>query len=350
MSAAEELIGLVLDNGWKVARRLAQAPSGTGGNFSHGYIVEKDGRVGFLKAFDFSKAFRPSVSDPAAIIQAMTTAYNYEREVLDHCGGKRLSKVVLAIDSGRVRVPGMGEMDGTVFYLIFERADNDVRVQMSEETACDALWCLRALRDVTLGLWQVHREMIAHQDAKPSNVLVYAGPTFKIADFGRSSRRGRPSPHDDIMIAGDPIYAPPELMYGFAHSDFMPRRVGCDLYMLGNLAVFLFTGLNVTAYLVSHLDPQHRPNNWGGSYEEVLPYLRNAFTKVLDGLQQHVDERVREDVITLVRELCHPDLGSRGHPKGLGRYNQYSLERYVPRLTNMVSKLSVRIRVERKAA
>lgn len=349
MSAVDKLLGLTLANGWRVTRQLGKNPSGSGGTFSRGYIVEKSGRAGFLKAFDFWPAFQPGV-DTASMIQVLTTAYNYEREILSLCGEKRLSKVVLAIDSGSVRIAGMPAMDGTVFYLIFEMAVGDVRVQMSITTASDALWCMRALRDATLGLWQVHKELIAHQDMKPSNVLTYDGPTFKIADFGRSSRKGSQSPHDGMTIAGDGTYAPPELLYGHAHADFAPRRFGCDLYMLGNLAAFLFTGVNMTSQLLSHLDPQHHPANWSGNYQQVLPYLQNAFAKVLLDLEASTDQSVRGEVVCLVRELCEPDVQRRGHPKNISRNNQYSLERYVSHLTLFCERLAITMRVKRAAA
>lgn len=349
MSAAEKLLGLTLADGWKVTRQLPRDPSGSGGTFSQSYVVERPDRIGFLKAFDFWPAFRTGV-DTAAMIQGLTTAYNYEREVLTHCGAKRLSRVVLAIDSGSVQVAGMSQMDGTVFYLIFEMAAGDVRVQMSTTTASDALWCMQALRDVALGLFQVHREMIAHQDTKPSNVLTYRGPIFKIADFGRSSRKGKPSPYDGAAVAGDRTYAPPELLYGFTHTEFAARRFGCDIYMLGNLAAFLFSGVNVTARLLSHLDPQHHHSKWSGSYKEALPYLRNAFTKVLEDLSPRIDERVRDEVLALVRELCDPDIEHRGHPKGIGKHDQFWLERYVSRTSLLTKRLEIRLRAERSAA
>jgi serine/threonine protein kinase len=349
MSASEKLLGLTLANDWKVTRRLGQEPNRTGGTFSQGYVVEKPGRIGFLKAFDFSPAFRPGV-DAAVMIQNMTTAYNYEREVLDHCRDKRLSRVVLAVDSGKVQVPGISGMDATVFYLVFEMADGDVRVQMSTSTSCDALWCMRAIRDITLALLQVHKEMIAHQDAKPSNVLSYDGPVFKIADFGQSSRKGKPSPHDGETIPGDRDYAPPELLYGSPDAEFSVRRFGCDIYMLGSLASFLFSGVNVTAQLLSRLDPQHHHSKWSGSYRQALPYLRHAFTKVLRDLGPLIDERVRDDVLALVRELCDPDIERRGHPKGVGTHSQYSLERYVSRTDLLATRLEIRLRVEGRAA
>lgn len=341
MSAADKLVGLDLPNGWRVTRHLARNPNGTGGTFSQSYEVQNGERTGFLKAFDFSAAFEPGV-DTVSAIQILVEAYNHERDVLTHCGTRRLSNVVLAIDHGSVQVPGLSQIEGRVFYMIFEMARGDVRVQMDLSQRFDALWCMRALKDVSLGLHQVHKEMIAHQDAKPSNVLVYDSERFRVADFGRASMRGQAARHDMLPVAGDRSYAPPELLYGFMHPDFIPRRIGCDLYMLGNLAAFLFSGVNVTAYLLSVLDTAHHPTKWGGTYAEVLPYIENAFATVLSDLSALIDPVVREEVLTLIRELCEPDLARRGHPKGVGRTGQFSLERYVSRLDLLARRTAIR--------
>jgi eukaryotic-like serine/threonine-protein kinase len=349
MSAAEKLLGLELENGWEVTKHLPRNPGATGGTFSQSYEARNGERVGFLKAFDFAPAFEPGVDTPE-IIQIMVEAYNHERDVLSHCRERRMSNVVLSIEHGSVQVPGLSQMEGRVFYMIFEMATGDVRIQMDTSKRMDVLWCMRALRDVCLGLFQVHREMIAHQDAKPSNVLTYRNGSFKVADFGRSSRRGHFARHDSLPVAGDMTYTPPELLYGYLHPDFAPRRIGCDLYMLGNLATFLFSGVNVTALLLSHLDSQHHPKNWGGTYEQVLPYVRSAFTKVLDDLRPLVDEIVRDDVMRLVAELCDPDLALRGHPKGVGRPDQYSLERYVSQLDLSARRLAIKLGSKKSAA
>lgn len=343
MTAAERLEGLTLPTGWKVTRHIRRKSAGTGGMFSQSYEVERDGKQGFLKAFDFSEAFEPG-QDTLDLIQMLTSAYEHERAVLEHCANRRLSKVVLAVDHGHVQVPDMSQMEGRVYYLVFEMAEGDIRCQMDVSKSFDVQWSMRALKDVSLGLWQVHKEMIAHQDTKPSNILNYGGNGFKVADFGRSSRRGHPVWYDERKVAGDRTYAPPELLYGFVHPDFMPRRVGCDLYMLGNLAAFLFSGRNVTGLLLSHLDKAHHPSVWTGTYEQALPYLKMAFTKVLEDLAPQIDELVREDVLGLIGELCAPDLARRGHPRGVGRHDQYSLERYVSRLDVACRRTEIRAR------
>lgn len=344
-SAASRLEGLKLDKGWTVTRHLARNPNGTGGTFSHSYEVENGRTTGFLKAFDFSDAFEPG-RDTVEAIQILTAAYDHERRILEHCEDRGLSNVTLAIDHGYVQVPGLSVMEGRVYYLIFEMAVGDVRCQMDLSRSYDAMWCMKALRDVAIGLRQVHREMIAYQDTKPSNVLTYPGEEFRVADFGRSSRRGHAIHHDGCNVAGDRAYAPPELLYGFTHPDFVPRRIGCDLYMLGNLAAFLFSGVNVTAYLLGHLDRQHHPRAWAGTYGDVLPYLHNAFARVLEDLGPKIDARVRRDVLSIISELCTPELARRGHPRGIGRREQYSLERYLSRLDLILKRLQVEVRVQ----
>jgi eukaryotic-like serine/threonine-protein kinase len=183
--AAASLQGMKLPSGWEVVKSIDRGPNATGGNFSNAYLVSKDGQQGFMKAFDFSGAF--SAANVLEALQRLTNAYIYERDLILHCNGKRLNKVVVALDHGEAQVPNYDQMNGRVYYLVFQLADGDVRGQVRANNRFDALWSARALRDVTVGMFQVHRQMIAHQDLKPSNVLLF-GPEFRLADFGRASR------------------------------------------------------------------------------------------------------------------------------------------------------------------
>jgi eukaryotic-like serine/threonine-protein kinase len=172
MSAADQLDGLTLDGGWTVVQQMQQQPS-SGGFFSVPYLVKDPaGKEHFLKAFDFSSAFEPGV-DVIRELQKLTSAYEHERDILDHCKGRGLSRVVVAVTYGYVQVPSIPGPSGTVYYLIFELAESDVRKQVDLSLRLDCLTCLKIMDDVTLGLMQIHREAIAHQDLKPSNVLLY---------------------------------------------------------------------------------------------------------------------------------------------------------------------------------
>ena len=333
MTAAEQLLGLTLDGGWVVSERIVRPPYASGGAFSHSYLATKNDGIAFVKAFDFSDVFEPG-ADTLKLLNERIASYEHERDVLEHCRSRNLSNVALAIGHGKVTVPGMSSMEGTVYYLLFNKADKDLRCRMEETDRSDIVWCLRAVRHVCLGLWQVHRESIAHQDLKPSNVLCFNGDDIQVSDFGRSSRRGHSIWHDELKFPGDHTYAPPELLYGYVDPDFAPRRFGTDLYMLGNFASFVFTGTNVTGMLAAHLDRQHHWDGWKSDYQGVLPYLQEAFARVLETLERHLPLPIQPEILSLVRQLCNPDLSLRGHPRGLNRRDQFSLERYVSQLTH----------------
>jgi serine/threonine protein kinase len=255
---------------------------------------------------------------------------------------------VVPIDQGSVIVPNFSPLEGRVWYLIFEMADGDIRTQVDASRRLDTLWSVGALKDVCLGLSQVHKEMIAHQDLKPSNVLVFKQSSdFRVADFGRSSKMGINGPFDAQNFAGDRNYCPPEFRYGHIEPDFIKRRIAGDLFMLGNLASFIFSGVNITAHLLVNLPRQFHPNVWRATYDEVVPYLNTAFTSTLEQVRPQVDEVVRDEIMLIIRELCAPDLRLRGHRRGVGRNDQYSLQRYVSELNLLFTKAQLRRRIKK---
>jgi eukaryotic-like serine/threonine-protein kinase len=349
MKAADSLNGLTLKNGWTVVSQLDRAEGLSGGLFSKGYMVEREGSTGFLKALDFSSAFESGV-DQVDELQRLTASFMHERDILEYCKARKLSNVVLAIEHGTVAVPGFGTMEGSVSYLIFERAECDVREQVDRRNQIDVVRAARIAKDICLGLWQLNREMIAHQDTKPSNTLLYKNGDSKISDFGRSSRKGRPAAHDDYNVPGDRTYASPELIYGFVSSDFNVRRFGCDLYMLGNLICFLFSGINLTSAMFARLAPEHHFENWGGTYYEVLPYIMRAYNSAVEAMSHDIDATIRTEVLEIVKELTHPDIAKRGSKKAIGTHEQYSLERFVSRFNYLVSIAEIRSRTLKAAS
>jgi serine/threonine protein kinase len=147
-----------------------------------------------------------------------------------------------------------------VQYLIFELADNDVRAHLENLTRLDAVFIMKTLHHVASGLAQLHREGIAHQDLKPSNVLIYsANKGAKVCDLGRAWDRNESAEHDNYPIPGDPKYAPVEFFYNSIAVDDRVRRYGCDLYHLGSLLVFCFTNVHTNGLLADALNPAHRP-------------------------------------------------------------------------------------------
>jgi serine/threonine protein kinase len=326
----EQLEGLELQNGWRVLQRLGKAAGGTGGHFSCGYLArDATGRAGYLKALDFYSALKDS-ADPARDLQPLLEAFNFERDLLRECRTHRMSRIVTALDDGAVRVSHSSAIY-PVQYIVFELADGDVRLQMDDADSLEIAWRLRSLHHITVGLAQLHARGVAHQDLKPSNVLLFDNrTTSKLADLGRAAARGKMPPHYDKLPPGDVGYAPPELLYSTPAPSWEGKRQACDVYHLGSMISSLFTGVAMTPLLLLRLPESFHWRSWSGGYDEVLPYLRSAFAEAIEYISAEIPAPIRTDLTRCLRELCDPDPGRRGHPRDrMSPQARYAVMRYV---------------------
>lgn len=340
-SPAAHLAGLTLPGDWFVVEPVARGKDQTGGHFSHGYRVRhKDGTEAFLKALDYSRALKSP--DPARLLQAMTSAFNFERDLLTKCQEKKLRRIVRPLNTGSVNVEGYGSPN-VVQYMILELAAADLRSHLAS-SALDLAFRLRTLHHVAIALRQLHSVGIAHQDLKPSNVLQFPEIGSKLTDLGRAGIIGTPAPHDDCQIAGDLTYAPPELLYGFLLPEWESRRVGCDIYHLGSMLVFLFSGFSMTGLLFSSLDSQFHYERWGDGYETVLPYVQDAFDRAVAAFSSGaLPAVVRAPLETALRELCNPDPRHRGKRSGLRHVSPFDLGPYVTLFDLLAGKAEFRL-------
>jgi serine/threonine protein kinase len=328
--------GEQLPDGWVVEKKIAPKPGvSTGGNFSVGYTARHpDKGEGFLKALDWSRAMNQPGSDPTVVVQHETAAFNHEVSVLEKCGSASLNRVIVALDWGTHRLPGQSI---PVPYLVFEKAQGDVRRHLDAAAAFDTAWALRMLHQVAVGLSQMHGVRIVHQDMKPSNVLMIEENESKVGDVGRSEYDGHMSPYSGLGLAGDRNYAPPELLYGHYPADWNERRA-CDLYHCGSLILFFFADANATPALLSKLDKQY----WPGAcdYQTALPFVRQAMNEVANDLGTQLKGESKDGLVTAFRELCDPEPEHRGHPKASsGEHGDpYSFERYISRFNLLADR------------
>lgn len=333
MHLTENLTGRRLADGWEVIERVAVKEGMTGSNFSIGYRAKQEGgREGFVKVLDISKA--ASEADPARVLQDLTTAFNFERDILQECS--RMSRVVSALSEGIETESVDGRVE-VAQYIVFELAESDLR-RHALSRSFDVALNLRTLHHVATGLSQLHGKKIAHQDIKPSNILIFEEEGTKIADLGRSSISNRVGPHDKMAFPGDPNYAPPELIYGQVSADWNIRRRASDLFQLGSLIVFAFCGVGLRALLLNNTHPDHRPTAWSGTYGEVLAYLERYFRKTLAQVIPYFPADYRADLEAAVVQLCCLDPVMRGHPRSHETGNPYGLERYISLFNRLAIK------------
>ena len=302
------LEGQSLFNGWIVGKKIVKAEGATGGFFSVGYECMLAPRTpGFLKAIDLYTPMANRDGDVLKALAPFIQGVNVERELLNQC--RKMDRVVSTIGTGDITVLDGEQLLIPVPFIIFERAVKNARSVVFAETARPSHgWRLRTLHQVAVGLRQMHGSMIAHQDVKLSNILLFANEQgAKIADLGRSVQQGLIAPYDEEVWPGDWGYAPPEFVYAYKADEFNVRRLAADLYLLGSCACSIFTGATINGLLYDALDGSFRPRQQRGTYSgtffDVLPYLKDAFEKVLGRVRESIPKKAgyRDEMVTMIQ-------------------------------------------------
>lgn len=329
---------------WKIIKKVRHEAT-TGGHFSVGYDVVDDlGNTGFLKALDFSEAFLSK--SPIDSLKSMTEAYTYERDLLNKCSGKNFRYVVRIVDHGVFHLdpadcpPDKYVPYPDVYYIVLEKADESARNLIDLSKAFDYAWALRSLHNVSVAIEEMHGIQIAHQDIKPSNVLLFDSKKIsKITDFGRSSDFEKAAEHDVLNCAGDKTYSPFEQLYGDINPDWKTRRFSCDMFMFGNLIMTYFNNISITTSVLKQLPDNMWPGKWGDTYHAILPQIELAFAKCLESFNTQIDLDLRCELIEMIKQLCHPDISKRGDLKNAHMGSQqYSLRRYTSKLDLLARK------------
>ena len=341
---AESLLGMTLEGDWKVIDIIKRKPEDTGGHFSVCYIVEKNKKKAFLKALDLTYALQQP--DFIAAVNQMTTAFIFERDLLYKCKEKHLSKIVTPLAHGQVSFPGQPSFNN-VYYIIFEMADANLRNQIAKMQKFDLAWILRSLHHTAVALEQLHKIGIAHQDLKPSNVLIF-NKESRIGDLGRSSDINMPSINDKCPVPGDITYAPFELFYGINLSTNFQLRYAADLFHLGSLIFFYFLHVNLQQVIsIEMIKHDIYKNLTMSDFYADLPYFQDGFTYALKILYDEIKKysvELSNEIMPFVKMLCEIDPKKRGHNVNRRtNINQYSLERFISGFDILAKKAEYRL-------
>jgi serine/threonine protein kinase len=337
---SKSLLHLKTDSGWFIFEDLNNKPLGSGGNFCCRYLARSpEGRVGFLKAMDLSNAMRGGMEE----IQRVVNEYMFEKEILGHCKEKGMTRVVTPLDAGEIKVPNFPDPLNTVYYLIFDKAEGDLRQRYLEQKGISWLSAFRSLHHVSVGVAQLHKASIAHQDLKPSNVLLYEQVT-KVSDLGRVTDKNGRSPFGSMLFPGDRSYAPIEFCFGFQPTNFY-ERYSSDVYMVGSLLYHLVENIQISAVLVSEAR-KIIPHVLSVGYEDALPAFLSAFSNILSRYHNRCSGlfgvEIANEMRDLLLEMCNPDYKSRGNKRFSNPAMRFSMERYVGKFAELVRKAVVR--------
>jgi eukaryotic-like serine/threonine-protein kinase len=350
LGIAENLVGHELPGRnrtkWTVIERFSRDEDLTGSFYSIGYKVKSsEGREAFMKVTDLDLLTDGTYS-LLDRMKVAVQAHTFERQILEHCRGNNMDRIVVPVDFGDTLITHARGKE-PIFYLIFELAECDVRVQVDRRNRFDLAWTLSAMHDLSVAIRQLHQGRVSHNDIKPANVLVFKISDYrlqKLADLGRATSPLIASIYDSEVCVGDPRYTAPEALYASAEEahlcNFESRR-GMDLYHLGSMIFFLVTGRRLTPEIVRKLPPQQRPPDEDdarqGGFREILPYWREAFGRVLVEFEAELPAdrsgrltSIGSALMDCVVQLCEPDPGLRGHPiNRIGHADRLSVQQYI---------------------
>jgi len=359
---AENLLGQVIAEEWKVVSKIDKPDDGanqdlSGGFFSVGYFVEhlhkmdSDKKKGPLKAFlkviDVQKAIELYGNLPLMErLRLVSHGHTFECDILDICHNAKLDRIVKVIAKGDLPPPA-----GSMFelpYILFEIAEGDLRKIASRSNKIDDVWRFSVLHDVAVGIQQLHGQAIAHQDLKPSNVLVFdeRKQGAKIADFGCSTTMNRAGIREGQPIPGDALYAPPEQALGVRPEQWVDRCEAADLYHLGSLAAFMFSNLLPTIYYLEKLPADVLPKRWNGNgrcdYKTALPLFQATFTEYVEQISQDFPDWARDRLAEIIINACNPDYTERGDPSSRARTGRpIGIETFVSRFNRLAKDAEV---------
>jgi serine/threonine protein kinase len=342
--SANNLQGLTTDCGWEIFEKVSSKQH-SGGNHCVRYLARNDkGDVAFLKAMDLSRAFKFQARDRLQVINDLTGHYLFERDILSKCKDKNMTKVVVPLSAGEIRLANQPAPLDEVYFIIFEKAETDLRQAFLNSPPQIWYSFFRAIKHTCLGLEQLHGAGIAHQDIKPSNILNFKKDISKIADLGRVIDAEGDSPFAHLHFAGDPNYAPIEILLNVSVNNFNERYLA-DLNAVGSLIYQTLMGVQITGALTSEailISPAIQRM----SYQQALPVYETAFFTIMDRLYQESEVRFDADIANAIvgtlTEMCHPDYKKRGSPKAITISARTNMRRYTSKINGILRLFKIK--------
>ena len=207
----DPLIGLLVDERYRVTRRLARGGMAT-------VYVAQDERLDRPVAL---KVMHPHLADSDAFVERFRREARSAARIV-HPG------VVSVFDQGVVTGQG---------FLVMELIDGtNLRQLLRAQGAFTIPQALRYTTDTLEALRAAHRVGVIHRDIKPENILVPSDGTAKVTDFGLARAASEVSMSSTGNMLGTVAYIAPEIATT-AEAD-----ARSDIYSVGIMLYEMLTG------------------------------------------------------------------------------------------------------------
>lgn len=218
-----------LRTAWRLRKRLETGQLANGVELG-GYLLQREiARGGMGRVFLARRAYDPSGEVVALKVMfddegAAWSAWTQAMREADVCRRLAHPNIVPLLDWGE---------EAVFVYIVMEYVSGETLRERLQQGTLGASEAARIGLQVSEGLLCAHQAKVVHCDIKPANLMISAGGTLKILDFGIARAPHLPSIEASGPIAGTPAYVAPETI--MRRADWR-----ADYYSLG---VLLFEGL-----------------------------------------------------------------------------------------------------------
>jgi len=355
---ADRLIGMTLKDGWTVTSKIGEN-SIAHSKITSCYIVQKKKENGFLKAFDYRDLKKHGGHEKFRYVDQKIKR---EIDLLKKCNHSNIKNVVSLLVEDEIFLKE-GDINEKVMYYILEYSlEGNIETCLQNDNLINLTQRFYSLSHVFDGIYNLHKNEIYHLDIKTNNLIYFReGTITKIADFG-SARQFLTDLDEDVKQDIDNIFttrqcAPPEYLYFETFDNWSEGRRKMDLYLLGNVIVKFFTNVTFTSMLKNEISSIYDWNTQSnhGNFRVILPYLTEGYITAVIKVQEILLEINHKcgnpltqidvnKIISIIKELCHPDPLKRGIKKAIAQSRDYDgLDRYRDMFVTLAKKSEYRL-------